>query len=67
MSKSRKLIWDPTDDSDVKRARKEFNQALREGLVAYKQVARVSKVRKEIRRFDPNLGEVLLVPQLVGG
>lgn len=65
--KSRTLRWNPEDAEETKRARAEFNAARRQGLVAYRYRERVIKEAQEIRRFDPKAGEILLVPQLVGG
>jgi hypothetical protein len=65
--RSRTLRWNPDNPEETQGARSEFNAARRAGLVAYRYRERVVKEAEEIRRFDPKAGEILLVPQLVGG
>ena len=67
VGRSRTLRWNTDDPQETLEARSEFNAARRAGLVAYRYRERVVKEAEEIRRFDPKAGEILLVPQLVGG
>lgn len=68
------VTWDPADEESVKSARKRFNALVKgkhggEGAhlhTAY-SVERQPRRGVEISDFDPNAGEILIAPPMVGG
>jgi len=60
------IRWNADDPKSVERARQEFDQFARIGCSFFGRRAR-SRKTTQIRQFDPNLAEILVVPQLAGG
>ena len=59
--------WDPENDDEVEAAKKMFKANMEiEGVRAY-EVGKDGKADKEIKRFNPNAGKIILVPQIAGG
>jgi len=63
----KKTVWNPDNADEVEAARREFDYLVKEK----KYSAFVSKddgsQGKRIDKFNPELGRMILVPQLVGG
>jgi len=61
-----KVIWDPNNENEVEAARNQFNELLRKGHQAF-AVDKVGEKAKEVKRFDPEMGKVILSPPVKGG
>lgn len=66
------VTWDPTDETGVADARREFNRLLRDGYQAFRMEAQgdhvvVENKGERVSQFDPEAGRLLMVPQRVGG
>lgn len=67
------VTWDPDDAATVADARREFDRLRREGYWAYEMepvangAAVIETKGRRVERFDPALGKLMMVPQLVGG
>ena len=67
------VTWNPEDAESVRSAREEFKQYIKDGYQAFEMDlvkengVLVEKNGTKITRFDPELGKVMMVPQLVGG
>ncbi len=68
------VTWNPEDSASVADARREFQRLKREGYQAFRmdvvsENGVVVEEKGELIRgaFDPTLGKVMMVPQLVGG
>lgn len=62
-------VWDETtSQEELDRIQEEFDQMLKEGgYAAFLIKEGLADGEGQIRRFDPNAKEILLVPQLQGG
>jgi hypothetical protein len=58
--------WDPTDAASLQEVQAEFDKLVENGYAAFAAEVAGGPSRK-IETFDPNAGELLMVPQLVGG
>jgi hypothetical protein len=64
------FTWDPGNDEDVRTARRIFDDLHRNGYLAYKVTPGkrgAEPAREQIRRFDPQAGQIVMVPPLRGG
>jgi hypothetical protein len=66
MQFTRTITWNPSDKAEVAQARKEYNEAIKQGMAAY-QVFESRRVPEQIHKFDPKLGEIQLTAPLGGG
>jgi hypothetical protein len=58
--------WDPNVPAEVELARKNFEEALKAGMRAYK-VKRSGQPGDQITEFDPTAGKLIIAPALRGG
>jgi len=61
-----KIIWDPSVKVEVDSAKKQFEELLKKGYLAF-SVGKDHEASEEIKSFKPVLGKMILVPALVGG
>lgn len=61
-----KLIWDADNEVEVKAARELFDKLKKENYLAY-SVRRNGKQDELIRKFDPDLEKIIMVPPVIGG
>lgn len=62
------LEWDPADEKDVSKARQKFEDLKKKGYLAYTQVTKTVKEKGEvIQDFNPDLGAIIMRPQMSGG
>ena len=65
-----RLSWEHGNADDVATARRAFDDLRRKGYLAYKITAGrrgAEAQRDQIRTFDPEAGQIVLVPPLRGG
>jgi len=65
-SGDRRLVWRKESDDEVKEAKKAFREALAKGALAYK-VDNDGERSKQIREFDPEAEEIVVMPMVTGG
>jgi hypothetical protein len=63
----RKQIWDPTKPDEVEDAKKSFKRMTKKGYKAYEVGNRGKKTNREVKEFDPALGQLIMVPAIAGG
>ena len=61
-----KVIWDPENDDEVEAARDQFDTLIEKGFSAF-QVKKNGEKGREIKRFNPEAGKIIMVPVVVGG
>ena len=61
-----KVIWDKDNEDEVEAAEEQFDTLINKGFRAYK-VGKKGEATKEIKKFDPKLGKIILVPIIDGG
>lgn len=61
-----KLIWDIDNDDEIEAARAMFEKLTEKKFLAY-SVGRNGKKDELIKKFDPELEKIILVPPVVGG
>lgn len=63
-----KVSWAPGNADETETARATFDRMLGKGYLAYRTSGRGSRAqRDQIREFDPQAGEITMVPPLAGG
>ena len=63
-----KHIWNPQNDGEVAAARAVYDSLRSKGYKAYRVDERNGeKTGEPMRQFDPTVGKMIMVPQLVGG
>lgn len=62
-----KIIWNKDNPDEVENARRTFNDLLSKNYLAFKVRDSDSKEGEQIREFDPNIGRMILSPQMRGG
>jgi len=65
-SGDRRLVWRKESPDEVKEAKKAFREALAKGGLAYK-VDEDGQRSSQIREFDPNAEEIVVMPMVTGG
>ena len=63
----RKQIWDPKVKDEVEDAKESFKRLIGKGYKAYEVDKKGNKTSREVTDFDPSLGKLIMVPQIVGG
>jgi len=58
--------WNPDNDDEVDAARAAFNAMRDKGYRAF-LVGRMGRQGERLDAFDPDAGEIMMVPQLRGG
>lgn len=61
-----KLIWDPKKEDEVDAARELFDNLTDKGYIAF-TVADKGKQGDKIKKFDEDLGQIIMVKMLKGG
>jgi hypothetical protein len=61
-----KYMWDIYNEDEISVARDTFNSLKEKRYIAY-SVGDDGKKGEIIRRFDPSLGKIIMVPPVVGG
>jgi len=63
-----KVIWDPENDDEVEAAKNQFNELVKEkGFAAFEVGLGGKKSNKHVRKFDPDMGKLIMVPAIAGG
>jgi len=63
-----RIEWDPENEEEVKAAEEMFKTNLKiDGMKAYELGKDGKKADKELKRFNPNAGHIILVPRIAGG
>ena len=62
-----KIVWNPDNDDEVENAERMFDEFVKEKKYAAFSVGRKGKQDEQIRKFDPNLDKMILVPPICGG
>lgn len=57
--------WTPGNEAEESLARRQFQDAIGHGFAAFEMTARGKG--EQITEFDPELGDILLVPPMAGG
>lgn len=67
------VTWNPEDKSSIKDAEKKFDDMIKQGYTAFAMElvstngVTVEKKGQRIKKFDPEAGKIMMIPQLVGG
>lgn len=62
-----KVIWDTDSKDEVDAARAMFDQLIKKGYQAFSVKGKSGERDERIKKFDPALGMIIMVPQIVGG
>ena len=62
-----KLMWDSDNRDEVQAARDHFDDLLKKRYLAFKAEGREGTRGEQIRKFDPDLERIIMVPPSVGG
>ena len=63
-----KITWDPEDADQVATARERFEEARAAGMSVFAvESVEVEQQGARLEEFDPTVGRMVAVPQLVGG
>lgn len=62
----RQVTWDASNAKEIAAAQKTFDRLLRHGYAAFGAAARTGP-KHPMRAFDPAIGDVVMVPRIVGG
>lgn len=62
-----KIIWDPENDDEVENAERMFNEFVKEKKFAAFSVGKKGKKDEQIKKFDPEIDKMILVPPICGG
>ncbi len=61
-----KVIWDSEKEPEVKAAKKQFDELMAKGYLAFK-VKRDGEQGEKMKEFNPDAEKMILVPMLKGG
>lgn len=63
------VSWDTNNPDEIEDAQASFDYYLSRGYKAYQVDAKGQRTLTEVKKFDPDLGSLMMVPakQLVGG
>jgi hypothetical protein len=61
-----KIVWNPENDDEVEVAEMSFDQLKEKNYKAY-SVDKQGEPLKEIKKFKPSAGKLIMVPPLAGG
>lgn len=62
-----KIIWDSAHREEVESARRHFDELIGKRYLAFKAEGREGSKGEQIRKFDPALERIIMVPPSVGG
>ena len=61
-----KVIWDPDNEDEVEVAKMTFVKLTAKDFLAY-SVDKKGDKKKQIKKFDPKAGKIILIPPIAGG
>jgi len=61
-----KVIWDSENEDEVAAAEEQFDTLIEKGFLAF-TVKGSGEKGKQIKKFDPDAGKVILTPAVKGG
>lgn len=59
------LVWNRDDDQEVERTKKEFEEYLRKGYIAFAVTSNKKKIH--VYTFDPTFEKIIITPLFEGG
>jgi hypothetical protein len=59
--------WNPDNETETKLAKKAFDNAKKEGFIAYTVDPDTGRAGEVMRTFDPQAGKVIMRPPVRGG
>lgn len=59
--------WDPADEKAVAKAKKKFDEAIKQGKLAYAVTEGKANKGEQIKEFVASLKEIIIVPMVAGG
>lgn len=62
-----KLMWDADNKDETEAARATFDRLTGKGFVAFKAEGKDGHKGEQIRRFDPAIERIILIPAMQGG
>lgn len=62
-----KVIWDPDNEDECEAAESQFDDLMDRGFTAFEVGKAGKKTSKVVKKFDPELGKLIMVPKLKGG
>lgn len=62
-----KSIWDMNNPDEVKNAERTFKDLTDKGYKAFKVTGKNGERGEEMKKFDPSVERMIMVPQLQGG
>jgi hypothetical protein len=61
-----KVIWDPSNDDQTEVAEMTFDKLKKKKYLAF-SVDKKGDKKKEIKKFDPKAGAIIMTPPIAGG
>jgi hypothetical protein len=61
-----KNMWDPDIEEDVVAAEAQYDDLIEKGYTAY-EVGKRGKAGKVMKKFNPNAGAIIMIPEIEGG
>lgn len=61
-----KVIWDPKNNDEASAAEAQFDILIGKGFKAF-SVEKDGGKGREIKKFDPKAGKIIMVPKIQGG
>lgn len=62
-----RTMWNPANADEVAAAKRTFDELTKKGYLAYVATNERGDKGEQIRVFDPEVGKIILVPQMRGG
>lgn len=62
-----KVIWDSENEDECDAAEEQFDSLMDKGFIAFQVGKGGKKTTKVVKKFKPNLGKLIMVPELAGG
>jgi len=62
-----KVVWNPDNDDECDAAEAQFNSLKKKGFTAFEVGRRGKKSDEKVTEWDPDLGKLIMVPQMQGG
>lgn len=62
-----KIMWDKKKDVEVMAAKEQFERLMEEGYTAFEVGLKGKITTKKVEEFDPDLGKLIMVPEIAGG
>lgn len=61
-----KVVWDPDNEDEVEVAKMTFDKLKAKKYMAF-SVGKKGEQKKEIKKFSPKAGKLIMVPPIAGG